>query len=129
MNAPGVYGTLGQAAPTNVPGAREGAVSWTDAAGNLWLFGGVTGAGFGLNDLWKYTPATSEWTWESGSSTVNAPGVYGTLGQAAPTNVPGAQASAVSWTDAAGNLWLFGGVGDDSTGTGGVLNDLWQYQP
>ena len=132
-NAPGVYGTLGQAAPTNVPGARYAAVTWTDAAGNLWLFGGYnsdpTGTIGNLNDLWKYTPATGEWTWEGGSSTVNAPGVYGTLGQAAPTNVPGARWVAVSWTDAAGTLWLFGGVGYDSTGTGGVLNDLWQYQP
>ena len=36
----GTYGTKGVAAPGNVPGAREGAVSWTDASGNLWLFGG-----------------------------------------------------------------------------------------
>ena len=132
-NAPGVYGTQGQAAPTNVPGGREGAVSWIDAAGNLWLFGGYgidpTGANGYLNDLWKYTPATGEWTWEGGSSTVNAPGVYGTLGQAAPSNVPGARVSAVSWIDAAGNLWLFGGIGNDSTGAGGDLNDLWKYTP
>ena len=129
----GVYGTLGQAAPTNVPGARASAVSWTDAAGNLWLFGGggfdSTGGGVGLNDLWQYIPATGEWTWEGGSSTGNAPGVYGTLGQAAPTNVPGARWNAVSWTDAAGNLWLFGGADADSTATKVSLNDLWKYTP
>ena len=30
-------------------------------------------------------------------------------------------------SDSAGNLWLFGGVGADSKGTQGVLNDLWKY--
>jgi hypothetical protein len=29
------------------------------------------------------------WTWVGGSNTVNAKGVYGTPGVAAPTNVPG----------------------------------------
>jgi hypothetical protein len=29
----------------------------------------------------------------------------------------------------ASNLWLFGGVGYDSTGDLGYLNDLWQYNP
>ena len=37
---PGVYGTQGIAAASNVPGGRENAVSWTDSKGNLWLFGG-----------------------------------------------------------------------------------------
>ena len=27
----------------------------------------------------------------------------------------------------AGNLWLFGGTGYDSTGTRGALNDTWEY--
>jgi hypothetical protein len=36
----------------------------------------------------------------------------------------------VTWTDAAGNLWLFGGVGADSVSVGGgYLNALWVYQP
>ncbi len=30
-----VYGTQGTASPTNGPGARRGAVSWSDASGNL----------------------------------------------------------------------------------------------
>jgi N-acetylneuraminic acid mutarotase len=32
----------------------------------------------------------------------------------------------MSWTDSIGNLWLFGGVGLDST-FGGALNDLWKF--
>ena len=146
----GVYGTQGVPAPSNMPGARTDAVGWTDSSGNLWLFGGlgfasesaeeVGGLCHGpdiLNDLWKYSPATSMWTWISGSNIFSQLGTYGTLGTAAPGNVPGARGDAVAWTDTTGNLWLFGGEGNDSNGTlcengGGLacdLNDLWKYTP
>jgi hypothetical protein len=135
-NQSGVYGTLGTAASTNIPGAREGAESWSDASGNLWLFGGDgydSNFHFGeLNDLWKFDPslgATGEWTWMDGSSVPNQSGIYGTLGTAASTNIPGARAGSVSWSDASGNLWFFGGYGYDSTGTLGSLNDLWKFDP
>jgi len=132
-NASGLYGTLGTAAAGNVPGARQAASSWTDASGNLWMFGGVgydaTGAAGDLNDLWRYSPTTGLWTWVNGADAVNASGIYGTLGTAAAGNVPGARYSASSWTDASGNLWLFGGVGYDAAGAVGNLNDLWKYTP
>jgi N-acetylneuraminic acid mutarotase len=133
VNNPGVYGTKGTAAVGNVPGGRFYATSWIDASGNLWLFGGEgfdSTTGFSnLNDLWKFAPNTGQWTWISGSSTISAIGVYGTLGVAASTNMPGARQVAVSWTDASGNLWLFGGFGADSIGITGGLNDLWKYSP
>lgn len=57
-NQGGVYGTKGIADPSNVPGARTGAVSWVDSQGKLWLFGGYGFEEFAspgqLNDLWKY---------------------------------------------------------------------------
>ncbi len=125
----GTYGTQGTPAPGNVPGARGGAVTWTDAAGNLWLFGGLGPDSAGtygyFNDLWKYS--AGEWTWMGGANVVNQAGTYGTLGTPAPGNVPGARGGAVTWTDAAGNLWLFGGYGLDSAGTLNLLNDLWKY--
>jgi N-acetylneuraminic acid mutarotase len=129
----GVYGSQGQPAATNVPGARTSAVAWTDTSGNFWVFGGSDSvadsvSGY-LNDLWKYSPTTGEWTWESGSTTGGATGIYGTLNQPAATNVPGARSSAASWTDASGNLWLFGGYGDYSAGGYGALDDLWEYTP
>jgi N-acetylneuraminic acid mutarotase len=110
------------------------AVSWTDTSGNFWLFGGSgydsTGSvAGGLNDLWEFSPTTKEWTWVSGSSTVNASGVYGTQGTAAASNVPGGRYGSVSWSDQSGNLWLFGGYGIASTATGGNLNDLWKFNP
>ena len=135
-NAAGVYGTRGVAAAGNVPGAREGSMTWTDGAGNFWLFGGTyfdaNGDLFYLNDLWRYTPSNGLWTWLSGSdvavATYGTPGVYGVQGQASPSSVPGARASGASWIDRAGNLWLFGGYGYDSANLF-YLNDLWEYSP
>jgi N-acetylneuraminic acid mutarotase len=137
----GVYGTLGTAAAGNIPGGRYGANSWIDAQGNFWLFGGngidSTGAQGDLNDLWKYTPSatgdTGEWTWMAGNTTVGGngaqAGIYGTLGTADALNIPGGRDAGVSWMDGSGNVWLFGGIGADSTGVQGYLNDLWKYTP
>src|ERR1035441_8783623 len=78
----GVYGTKGMADPAETPGARVDASAWTDANGNLWLFGG-SGADDGtyggglLNDLWEYSGG--QWTWMAGSSMANQVGAYGTL--------------------------------------------------
>jgi len=125
--ASGTYGTEGTAAPSNVPGARDSSVGWTDVAGNFWLFGGYS-SGCCLNDLWRYS--AGEWTWMSGSNTIDQSGIYGTQGTAAAGNVPGARSNANAWTDKSGNLWLFGGTGYDSVGTLGLgLNDLWEYSP
>jgi hypothetical protein len=126
---PGTYGVQGVAAPANAPGARYGAVSWRDLSGNLWLFGGTGYDSAGnvglLNDLWKYNGG--QWTWVGGSNVINQPGKYGTLGTAAPGNFPGARSNAVALADASGNFWLFGGSGCDSENCGGALNDLWRY--
>jgi hypothetical protein len=130
-NQPGIFGTQGVASPGNVPGARNGAIGWKDSAGNFWFFGGESvGAGVtALNDLWKFNIATQQWTWVSGSTAMNQPGVYGSQGVASANNVPGARYYAISWTDEGGNFWLFGGVGTDSTGVTGELGDLWKFSP
>ena len=124
-----IFGTLGSPGSANVPGARTGAVGWTDASGNFWLFGGVgfdsTGRTEYLNDLWKFS--SGQWTWMGGSQTGASSGVYGTQITADANNAPGAREFPVSWTDAAGDFWLFGGYGYDSTGALGDLNDLWRY--
>jgi N-acetylneuraminic acid mutarotase len=125
--AAGIYGTQGVASTSNVPPARQGAISWVDLSGNAWLFGGGGATGF-LNDLWKVNTVQGA-EWVSGSNTVNANGVYGTLGTPLTGNVPGARSGAVSWIDSSGNLWLFGGSGLDVSGGNGVLNDLWEFNP
>jgi hypothetical protein len=114
------------------PGSRTNAVTWVDASGNFWLFGGFgydgqSVLGF-LNDLWEYTGGS--WVFVSGGNTnkANQNGIYGTQGTAASTNMPGGRQEAAGWADANGNLWLFGGEGQDSIGTAnGILNDLWVY--
>ncbi|MBK7666877.1 MAG: T9SS type A sorting domain-containing protein [Sphingobacteriaceae bacterium] len=131
LNSAGSYGTKGVAASGNYPGSRQGAITWTDASGNLWLFGGVghgatTGSGM-LNDLWRYNITTNQWTWMSGNSNTNSSGDYGTIGVSAPTNYPGSRQYSVSWADALGNLWLFGGFGFPEVTATGLLNDLWKY--
>jgi len=134
----GTYGTERVAAPGNTPGGRAETVTWVDASGNLWLFGGSgvdsEGVGYGnLNELWKFNTASNEWAWMGGEKTVGAhsgqPGVYGELGVANSGNFPGARIWPSGWTDASGNLWLFGGDGYDKYGDEGELNDLWEYSP
>jgi N-acetylneuraminic acid mutarotase len=127
----GIYGTQGTPSPSNIPGSRHFSISWIDSSGNLWLFGGTgfdsTSSQGLLNDLWKYTPSTGQWTWVSGSNLISQSGVYGTQGVPAANNIPGSRRSSTPWIDSSGNLWLFGGTGFDSTGAQGTLNDLWKY--
>jgi N-acetylneuraminic acid mutarotase len=128
----GVYGTEYTPSASNAPGARYGSTTWTDSAGNLWLFGGAAydsnGHNVYFNDLWEYSTANG-WAWMGGSSSTNVSGVYGSPGVAAAGNAPGSRSSGVSWTDSAGNLWLFGGYGYDSAANLGNLNDLWEFNP
>jgi N-acetylneuraminic acid mutarotase len=129
--APGVYGRLRSPNRYNVPGGRLGASSLTDIEGNLWLFGGQgcdsTGNEDELDDLWEFTPSTTQWTWVSGSNFAAQPGTYGTLGQPGLKNVPGGRQGVAAWIDSSGGLWFFGGYGYDSTGDEDELNDLWNF--
>jgi hypothetical protein len=130
---PGAYGNQGTPAAGNLPGARGGAVVWTDSTGRVWLFGGI---GYGvtagseglLEDLWNYNPTTQQWTWVNGGEAVNsANAAYGTLGTGALANQPGARAASGGRVDSSGHLWMFGGSGYDSAGNVGDLNDLWKF--
>jgi hypothetical protein len=139
---PGVYGAKGMPAPANIPPTRTSEVSWTGSDGRFWLFGGstfTTGLNY-FNDLWVFDPDTNEWAWMAGDSTLGSncpiistlancgqPGVYGTLGTPSSANSPGGRESAQSWTDASGNLWLYGGLGFDEAGNLVALDDLWEF--
>ncbi len=126
----GVYGVQGVPAPGNYPGARAwGVMSWTDAVGNLWIFGGYGYDAFGalgaLADLWKYDIATNQWTWMSGPNTSGYAGNYGTLQVPAATNSPpGRFEAATAWTANNGDLWMYGGGSFF-----GYYNDMWRYNP
>lgn len=129
LNGAGSSGTRGVAAPSNQPASRQDAGTWTDTSGNLWLFGGesyaFTNSTTGeLNDLWKFSIATGEWTWISGTDQPGGTTVYGTRGTAAAANTPGGRSQPLTWTDSSGNLWMFGGTGLD-----GCLDELWMFSP
>ena len=140
---PGVYGTLGTPAAANFPGGRSGGSTWTDGSGTFWLFDGmgIDANGYGglLNDVWKFNPATVQWTWMGGSSTI--PGgcqfadycgplsVFGTLYVPAQGNTPGGRSDGAKWTDSQGHFWFLGGYGNDVNGDLGDLNDLWEFDP
>jgi N-acetylneuraminic acid mutarotase len=123
----GVYGTQGVPSTGNLPGGKEFPAAWTDALGRAYIFGGRSSGYF--NDLWRFDPLANTWTWLKGASTVNQAGNYGTVGQPATANVPGARFAQAHWTDKYGQLWLMGGQGRDSSALSGVgfLNDLWRY--
>lgn len=131
IKAPGIYGVKNVTNSLNMPGARLGQISWVDLNGNLWMFGGATDilTANDYSDLWEYNIKNNQWTWVSGESSINNPGIYGVQGIAAVANEPGARLDTISWIDTNGNLWLFGGNGFDGIGTRGDLNDLWKYTP
>lgn len=130
-NQQGVFGTQNVSSSANVPGARFGACGWSDGSGHLWMLGGQEyfSAQQRSNDLWSYDIATNQWTWVTGSDQADQNGVYGTKGIASSTNTPGARQASITWTDASGNFWLFGGYGFPESGTHSYLNDLWKFDP
>jgi hypothetical protein len=81
-----------------------------------------------------------DWTWIDGtktSGTVASP-LYGTVATSLPTtlpnpytNTPGGRYGAAGWSDAHGNLWMFGGDGWELSGSqspstlDAPMNDLW----
>ncbi|TVQ28385.1 MAG: hypothetical protein EA382_02060 [Spirochaetaceae bacterium] len=136
---PGDHGEKGDPDPGNRPGARRGAVTWTDVDGVLWLLGGRGDYDDGdeitldeWNDLWTFEidsddPNNGVWTWVGGDDTPGALGVYGIRGEASAANAPGARRDSVTWVGPDRTLWLFGGAGYDSEGSASNLNDLWQF--
>jgi len=109
------------------PTPRTGPVTWTDGAGNLWMFGGQDFFLEFLSELWEYNISTNAWTLVAGG--INANGVYGTKGTPSTLNLPGSRWGATGRLDpATGLVWIFGGQGyDAASATPGLLNDLWTY--
>ena len=134
VNQVGVYGTAGTAAASNSPGSRKRGCEWRDSLGRFWLFGGQgygeSGGSGRLSDLWRFDPATTQWTFVAGPRTVNQSGVYGTQGVANANNQPGARNGSTCWIDSRDRLWMFAGYGyDESSGSEGNLSDLWYFTP
>lgn len=126
-NSSGLYGSQGAELATYNPRARDSAAAWIDTSGMLWLFGGSDAIQGRLNDLWRFNPASGNWAWFKGASTTNQVGTYSTLGTETTTATPGARAGSACWTDASGNLWLYGGSGYTTSTQSGRLSELWRF--
>ncbi len=63
----------------------------------------------------------------TGATEPGALSVYGTQGTFSASSQPGSRKDVIGWSDASGNLWMFGGYGPDAAGASGYLNDLWKY--
>lgn len=129
------YGIKGVPSISNNPGLRAGTANWTDSSGNLWTYGGyltdaITNKNTYLNDLWKYSYKTGEWVWVDGDSTLNRRPDFGVKGMPSATSQPGGRSGAVTWKDANGGIWMFGGArsGNQASYINGTdrLNDLWK---
>src|SRR5689334_1296619 len=62
------------------------------------------------------------WTWISGDSAINGPGIYGTQGIPSVNNHPPPLYEYSEWKDLQGNFWVYGGWDPQ-------YNDLWKYNP
>jgi N-acetylneuraminic acid mutarotase len=134
-NQPATRGELGELSKEFTPGSRSAALSWTDKKGNLWLFGGTgylqdepSGNAF-YNDLWMFEPGSGQWAWISGSEKANQPSGVTSEKEPDKASYPGGRSKAAFWYDSANDhVWLYGGIGMDSTGsTIGGLSDLWLF--
>jgi hypothetical protein len=121
---PQLAGSVGQ------PGARYGSATWTDDNGNFWMFGGY-GPGVSstgnpvtatMNDMWKYDPVTSIWTYEGGPKVLLDQGNYPPAHN--QSGYPAHRQHAASGKTPAGDFLLFGG-----TSSSNYLNDLWRFTP
>jgi hypothetical protein len=141
-NNNGNYGTLGSSSSVTQPGGRTAqAISTPDG---IVIFGGLTqhdnnGAKAELNDVWKFTWATNQWTWIAGSSVYTAK--VSTGGAYYYGVWPSYNASASLWPSSRnGYCWISSGDGDyaylsagyglydkNQTNTYGRLNDLWKF--
>jgi gliding motility-associated-like protein len=120
------FGIQGVPSPTNIPPpCTESTVTWVDAAGNLWMYGGVDFATPGTDDMWKYDIAANVWIWVSGQSSGQIAANYGTLGVPSPTNTPGGRYVYSHWQDQQGNFWMYGGFDLSAN----FLSDMWRYNP
>lgn len=131
----GSYGTLGTPSTSNYPAGRQGSAMWSTVvtgATYIWIFGGYNSNTYPTsyyNDLWRFNPATSEWTWMNGSNTPNAKGIFGTQLVENSANTPGARYYSAYTQTTSGTLWLYAGNGYDALHIRGELNDLWRFNP
>ena len=123
-NTVAVHGLRGVPSASNIPAGRRGHVMVEHPTMNALLaFGGAYYGNYGyfyLNDLWMYEHSNNQWTWLSGNSSANVPGVYGTKGIPSASNYPGSRyGHAMVVHSTLSLLYVFGGYGYDSRAASG----------
>jgi hypothetical protein len=69
----------------------------------------------------------NDWTWIKGTDLLSQKGIYGIKNIPSSNNTPGGRVGSINWTDLNGDLWLYGGNGQDSISLSGGLSDLWKF--
>src|SRR5262249_16106602 len=67
-NGNATYGVKAIPDSLNTPPAVYEPYEWTDKQGNFWMFRGYGKNFYFRSTLWKYEPATNNWTWMKGNS-------------------------------------------------------------
>lgn len=131
-----VFDDLGIPSENMHPGCRRRAAAWIDHNENLWMFGGdgiddsqeslsVFKHSKLLSDIWFYDLQLHMWTWKGGEKSGDKQGKFGGLDEASMDTLPGSRCETVVWR-IWDNFYLFGGIGHDSNGKDGYLNDIWK---
>ncbi len=133
VNFTGQYGTQGTGSATNWPGSRQNSVGFIDQTGKFWLWGGngyassIQSSG-SLNDLWKYDPASSQWTWVKGDKTHNVQVIYGSQGIAANTNKPGGSSNLKFGCVNNNDFWFIGNYNNELWKLTGIAPIITYYK-
>jgi len=75
----------------------------------------------------QFTHIEDGWTWLFGSEHTNRLTIPGIQGESSIDNRPGSRSFPAVWQDLQGQIWLFGGKGNDVNPRTGRLNDLWKF--
>ncbi|KAL2911316.1 hypothetical protein HK105_209205, partial [Polyrhizophydium stewartii] len=126
--APPSFGTRGVPSASNWPPARFEHAMAASSNGDIFVHGGGTKASIlaldtgHLNDLWRFSPATGQWTWLSGNADSPAP----KMGVPTATSWPHTRRQHVMWADDNGVVFVFGGVYLDLA-IARANNELWSF--
>jgi hypothetical protein len=94
------------------PSGRLTPASWVERS-TLFMYGGAIGA-TPSRELWLFD--TQKYIW-----------VEDERAQRTPQSTPGIRSGSVAWNDGENRSWLFGGIGESSSGDRDILGDLWSY--
>lgn len=128
-NTNGNYGIMGVPSLSNEPAPRYACASWTDTAGNFWVYSGnsLKNLANGQNDMWRFDPQTLMWTWMNGSPDGTTQPWSGNIGAYDSLYTPGSlNYGMFTWVTPDNHLWLYGGFLLSAQAASAAL---WQYDP